>query len=66
MSERVFDKLVNKNEVHTSNDTRNESGTGLGIFIIRDFVKKNNGEINFESIQGKKTAVRVWLPLAIK
>lgn len=62
MSEKVLDKLFNKNEVHTSNGTRNESGTGLGIFIIRDFVKKNNGELNFESKQGQGTTVRVWLP----
>ncbi|GJQ61252.1 MAG: hypothetical protein SCALA702_03050 [Melioribacteraceae bacterium] len=43
--------------------TRDEAGTGLGIYIVREMVTKNKGKIKILSQQGKGTEVRIALPL---
>ena len=42
--------------------TENETGTGLGLILCREFVEKNNGKIWLESAVGKGTTVRFTLP----
>jgi len=43
--------------------TENEKGTGLGLILSNDFVKKNNGTISVESIVDKGTIFKVSLPV---
>ncbi len=40
----------------------NETGTGLGLILCKEFVEKNNGQIRMESEIGKGTKVVFSLP----
>jgi signal transduction histidine kinase len=39
--------------------TRNETGSGLGLMLVRDFVEILDGQINIESLQGKGTTIQL-------
>jgi signal transduction histidine kinase len=52
---KVFDLF------YRANDTT--SGTGLGLFIVKQAVEKLNGKIDLESTSGKGTTVRLNIPL---
>lgn len=52
ISEKTKDQLFSLETVSTRG-THNEQGTGLGLLLCKDFVKKNGGEIGFESTEGK-------------
>lgn len=62
MSQAVISKILANDSKYTSLGTNNEKGTGLGIMLIKDFILKMNGEINFESELQKGTTVIVQIP----
>ncbi len=41
---------------------RRQGGAGLGLSICSEIVKRHGGDLSFQSIPGKGTLVRVWLP----
>jgi len=45
--------LIDKDSSFTSFGTKNEEGSGLGLNLCREFVKKINGRLWFESVEGK-------------
>jgi two-component system, sensor histidine kinase LadS len=49
-------------EVHTTSGTLNEKGTGLGLFICKDFVEKNGGKIWVHQSKPGGTTLAFSLP----
>jgi signal transduction histidine kinase len=52
MTEDVLKKL-SENNFYTTKGTANESGTGLGLMLCKEFLKKMGSRIYIESEQGK-------------
>lgn len=42
------------------------SGTGLGLYIVKNIIEKHRGSISFESGQGKGTTFTITLPINTK
>lgn len=66
MSEEFKAKLFGSEFIDTSLGTQNEKGTGLGLLLCRDFVKKSGGDIWVESELGKGSTFYFTIPLAEK
>ena len=60
------EKLFNANEVVSSPGTTGESGSGLGLVICKEFLKRNKGTISVESEPGNGSTFMVTLPLKIQ
>lgn len=56
-------KLFQDNVSHSTFGTGNEKGIGLGLVLCKDFMDKQNGGIEVESIQGQGTTVNILFPL---
>jgi signal transduction histidine kinase len=48
----------------TTTGQNNESGTGLGLVLVREYIKKNKGEFEVYSEEGKGTKFCIKLPVA--
>lgn len=46
----------------TTKGTNQESGTGLGLILCKEFVERNNGNISVESIIGLGTTFTITIP----
>ena len=51
------------NENFTTPGTNNESGTGLGLGIVKEFVHLNKGELRVESLKNRGSKFYFTLPL---
>ncbi len=59
-------KKLFRSDIHfTTRGTKNETGTGLGILICKDFVEMNHGEIWVESELNKGSTFYVKLPVSL-
>jgi two-component system sensor histidine kinase/response regulator len=63
VSNEVISK-INKDGFYTTNGTNNETGTGLGLMLCKDFLVKNGGCLMIESELGKGSTFSFSLPLA--
>lgn len=62
MDQDTMEKIQENNYFSTSG-TAEESGTGLGLMLSRDFLSKNGGELAIESEPGKGSVFSFTLPL---
>lgn len=51
-------------EFYSSNGTSNESGTGLGLMLCKEFLAKNGGNIELQSAEGEGSTFSFTLPTA--
>lgn len=63
LSEDRINKLFNISESYSTQGTNKEKGTGLGLILCNEFIKKNQGLIRVESEIGKGSAFSFSLPL---
>jgi len=61
---KVIKKLFDLDNNYSTKGTKNESGTGLGLKLCKEFVSKNGGTIKVESAIGAGSTFQITLPLA--
>ncbi len=64
ISEKTMQSLFKVEHRSTSKGTANETGTGLGLILCKEFVEKNQGRIWVESEPGKGTTFCFTIPKA--
>lgn len=62
---KILPNLFDISQVHTTEGTANEKGTGLGLLICKDFVEKHDGKIWVESEVGKGSSFYFNIPFKI-
>jgi signal transduction histidine kinase len=56
------EKIFRYDGSFSTSGTNNEKGTGLGLVLCRDFVKRHGGKIWVESEEGKHTRFYFTIP----
>jgi signal transduction histidine kinase/ligand-binding sensor domain-containing protein len=65
MSEETISKLFRIDGNLATRGTNNERGTGLGLFLCKEFVEKHGGKIWVESEEGKGSTFKFCLPINV-
>jgi len=58
-------KKINGNDFYSTKGTANESGTGLGLKLCKEFMARNGGQLYIESKPGKGSTFSFSLPKAV-
>lgn len=56
-------EMILGSKYFTKQGTQQEKGTGLGLLLCKEFIKRNGGELNIQSNPGDGTEVSFSLPL---
>lgn len=62
MTKETIEKILDGTSLQSSNGTDNESGTGLGLLISKEFIDKNNGTMDIASTPFKGTDFIIEFP----
>ncbi len=62
ISQENIEKLFRIDAVHITAGTANESGSGLGLILCKEFIEQNGGSISVVSSIGKGSTFRVNVP----
>lgn len=62
MSEDYINKLFKLDEIVSSTGTDGELGSGMGLILCNDILKKHNGKISVQSKEGKGSTFTIALP----
>ena len=62
MSKKQIERIFSLAGNVTTTGTKGETGTGLGMIIVKEFITKNNGRIWIDSEPGKGTTIHFTLP----
>jgi signal transduction histidine kinase/ligand-binding sensor domain-containing protein len=65
MTEETIGKLFRIDSNLSTRGTEDEKGTGLGLFLCKEFIEKHGGKIWVESESGKGSIFKFCLPLDI-
>ena len=65
ISPEAISKLFNISTIRSTKGTANETGTGLGLLLCREFVEKHGGKIRIDSQVNAGTKVVFSLPTAV-
>jgi signal transduction histidine kinase len=60
----IRDKIFMLDDTKRQTGTEGESGTGLGLWLCKNFMEQNKGDIYYESEPGKGTVFYISLPAA--
>jgi signal transduction histidine kinase/tetratricopeptide (TPR) repeat protein len=60
-----IDNLFNISNKKTTNGTAEEKGSGLGLVLVKEFIKKNKGKLKVTSKPNKGSTFKFTLPLWI-
>lgn len=63
MSDDIIRKILKNRIAFSEKGTLNERGTGIGLRICHDFIRKNKGVLSIESEIGKGSRFSVTLPV---
>ncbi|MBP1676400.1 MAG: hypothetical protein H6Q20_959 [Bacteroidetes bacterium] len=66
MSEDKANQLFRLDKNNSNKGTENESGSGLGLIICKEFIENHKGSINVVSTVGQGTKITVTLPVSLK
>ncbi|MFD1255754.1 ATP-binding protein [Mucilaginibacter terrae] len=61
MSKEVMER-INSENYYTTKGTQNEEGSGFGLMLIRDLIKKQDGKLQINSTLGKGSAFSITFP----
>ena len=64
MSSDVMNGLFKIDKSYSSRGTANETGTGMGLLLCKEFIEKNRGEIGVESVKGNGSDFWFTMPLS--
>ena len=62
MNQKQIEEILYGTSVVSSKGTKNEKGTGLGLFLIKEFIEALNGKLKIESTKNKGTVVTCIIP----
>jgi signal transduction histidine kinase len=62
MTQETIDSILSHSTIKSSDGTSGEKGTGLGLLLCKEFITKNNGELNIESEPGKGSTFSFTVP----
>ncbi|TAE72920.1 MAG: HAMP domain-containing protein [Bacteroidetes bacterium] len=65
MSKEHLEKVFEPEEHISTTGTQSEKGTGFGLLLCKNFVEKNGGKIEVESIVNEGTKIHIFLPKSV-